>query len=133
MRTGEDYTPRIDQTEAAEHFVGLADQLLDGEAIFQFVGSETGTYVIDYMTLNVEGCPVPLPGAAPLTLLGAAALARWRRRSHSQSDSLRPHCQQMLQSVTSQPGRYDSFRNEAAFSFPPVVSVRGSQSKPPPR
>jgi hypothetical protein len=56
-----------------------ADQLLDGTAAFEFIGSQTDAYVVDYMTLNMEACPVPIPGALLLGTLGLS-LAGWKLR-----------------------------------------------------
>lgn len=64
-----------------------ADQLLDGTAVFEFIGSQTDAYVIDYMTLNIEAYPIPIPSAIFLATLGLS-FAGWKlRRRQTLNDS----------------------------------------------
>ncbi len=61
-----------------------ADRLLDGAAAFEFIGSQTDAYVIDYMTLEIEACPVPVPTSVLLGVVGLG-MASWRLRRHKSS------------------------------------------------
>ncbi|HUV67046.1 MAG TPA: PEP-CTERM sorting domain-containing protein [Sedimentisphaerales bacterium] len=89
IRTDFQFTPLIPWEQQAPWTVLAAlidllpysDQLLDGTAAFRFIGSQTDAYVIDYITLNIEACPVPAPGALILGCLGLG-VAGWKLRKH---------------------------------------------------
>lgn len=91
IRTDYNFTPLIPWEQEAPWTVlaasidllPYADQLLDGTAAFEFIGSQTDAYVIDYMRLNIEARPVPIPSALVLGSVGLAMAGWLCRKKHS--------------------------------------------------
>ncbi len=108
VRTSHNFTPLSPWQQEApwtvlNETIDLMDYvclLYDGAASFEFIGSQTDAYVIDYMKLSISGTPgtapicplppdpspVPVPSAAILGILGlsAAGMKLRRRRQPNQ-------------------------------------------------